>query len=107
MGAYLTDGMCVRECFGFCRRFPELIGEPFCAWQDYDERQPPGWPEWLSMRWEQRVKGVIRGQGIQFIGKLQITVPVGKNDTGGTQCIVWHWLDEHRAEHGEPPRMCV
>src|SRR5262249_7480251 len=50
------------------------IGEPFGAWQERHERQPPGGQRGLSVRGEQRQKGVIAEQGLHFISEPQVSV---------------------------------
>jgi hypothetical protein len=44
------------------------VGEPFSKLQNGGERQPPGRKSGLSMPRKECQKGVIREEGIQFIG---------------------------------------
>jgi hypothetical protein len=64
------------------------IGQPFRELKHRGERQPPRWLSGVSVGGEERSKGVIREQRIDFIGESQISVPLGKRGRGDTHRFV-------------------
>jgi hypothetical protein len=75
--------------------------------EDGGERQPPRGPCGVSMRGEQRSKGLIREPRLSCSSESQLGGPVGKRGTGDTHCVVRDGLDRHRAKPGIPLHLFV
>jgi hypothetical protein len=79
------------------------IGEPFGELEDGHECQLPGGLCRLPVCGEERQKGVIRKQCVQFIGHAQVPVALGKRGAGDTDRFRGDRFDRRWAKHGTPP----